>query len=330
MRIKVPFYVGDSIARAPGFDTPIHFSRGALPGIVQEGQNQIAAGKQPLTVYARHSHALNADHLPVGQIVGLEHDGRVGRASIDIYPTPLGMEIQTLVQHKALNAVSLRSSDYELEEAKVNGELMLECQSLRLAGIDFAPDGPAQPTFGIEVLAAEAVIEPVTTPHKEELVENEITLEGLRKDHAALVSEIEKPLREEIATLTQERDTLRSENETLKTAAEAAQKSAFLQELSQKFPEPDKALGLLQEKCKDAKTLAECQALAFPLILDAMAAVKAAPAPAPAVEAVPSIDEQIRSLFVGSGAGQVLTQEGSPSDETDPDAESVFGLALPA
>ena len=116
MKIKVPFFVGNSVSVAPGFDRRLYFSKELLPGIIQEAKAQIGAGNQPLNVYARHKHAMTGDHLPIGAVVDVEAEGRVGYATIELEPiVPDGVNAMTLIRGKKLNAVSLRSREGSTE-----------------------------------------------------------------------------------------------------------------------------------------------------------------------------------------------------------------------
>jgi hypothetical protein len=232
----------------------------------------------PLTVYARHAHAMSAEEMPIGKIVELEHDGRVGRAVIDIVDDGrFGTQTQRLVKAKMLNAVSLRSEEFELEDAKVNGQMVLEAKVLQLAGIDFAPDGPAQPTFGIEVLAAEAVVEHNPPPDEEDDQHMEITLERVRAEAPAIIQEIEKPLREQITSLTAERDSTITERDELRgkvieleKATAKSEADAEVAKLAAEFPKPADALKVLQDKCKDCANAAEVRGTVAPILLDAL------------------------------------------------------------
>jgi len=297
MRLKVPFYVGESIARAPGIPKKVYFPKTLLPSIVQEGQQQIAEGKQPLTVYARHAHATDGTHLPVGAVVALEQEGRVGYATLEISPTSDGKDVQVLAQNKHLNAVSLRSGQgqFELEDRKVNGEAMYVPSRLALSGIDFAPDSPAQPTYGVEILQEEALVEARSEkpPTRRKQLES-LTLETLKSEYSDLVSEIEAPLLAELKKVTKERDALRQEKN-------ATAKDAKLREIAAQFPEPDKALPVLLEMCKDCETDDQVAAKAFPVLLEALKASREAPTKTPR--------EQLLEMFPNSGAGQTIVQE---------------------
>src|SRR6202011_5021156 len=105
-----------------------------------------------------------------------------------------------------LNAVSLRAGPgrFEMEEKRVNGELMLQVNRLAIDGIDFAPDSPAMATYGIEVLAAEARVEAPTPAEPESTkpspkrrtrtrMTEELTLETLPRERPDLIQELETP-----------------------------------------------------------------------------------------------------------------------------------------
>lgn len=331
MRIKVPFYIGNSVARTAAFKKPILFPSSLLPQIVEEGTRRIAEGKMPLTVYARHAHAMSAEEMPIGKIVALEHDNRVGRAVIDIVDDGrYGTQTQRLIKAKMLNAVSLRSEEFELEDAKVNGQMVLEAKVLQLAGIDFAPDGPAQPTFGIEVLAAEAVVEHNPPPDEEDDPHMEITLERVRAEAPAIVQEIERPLREQITSLTAERDSAITERDAerakvieLEKATAKSEADAEVAKLAAEFPQPAEALKVLQEKCKDCANAAEVKAAVAPILLDAL---KHATKPvAPAGDEKPA--GMLLAEMFGKPRGQVITQDATHEDESE--SERVWGLAVP-
>ena len=87
MKIKVPFYVGQSVSRAQGFKHPILWPSAIIPTMVQEMKAQIAEGKQPLTVYGRHAHALGGGHLPVGGVVDVVAENGVGYGILECLST---------------------------------------------------------------------------------------------------------------------------------------------------------------------------------------------------------------------------------------------------
>lgn len=316
MRIKTPFYVGESIARAPGFQRPIYFPRALLPGIVQEGRRQIGEGKQPLTVYARHAHATDGDHLPVGAVVDLEQEGRIGYAVLEISPTSTGRDIQVLAQNRHLNAVSLRSGlgRFELEDKKVNGEPMLTPLRLAIDGVDFAPDSPAQPTYGLQILQEDARVEATAThptPKRRTsppMNPDELTLDVLRAEYPELLAEIEAPLRRENQQLASRLTVLEQERN-------ARLRDEKLREIAGNFPDPEKALPVLQELCAGCETDAQVAEKAFPVLLEALKQAKATEAP--------PIEKPARQvlleMFRPGGAGQVpIVQEGEGAKDHDP------------
>jgi hypothetical protein len=368
MRIKVPFYVGDSISKAPGFNEKLYFPRTQLAPLVSETNRKIGEAKQPLTVYARHAHAMTADLLPIGAVVEtlVGEDGRTGYAIMDILPTdPHGKNAQMLIDAGMLNAVSLRSEygNYQVEKKKINGEAMLEATITTINGIDFAPDGPAMPTYGVEVLAAEASVEPYVeepetetppvaeTPpvvdppvaldeqvtddktdpksnRRQTMSESEIKLEDV-KARPDLVERIVAPVKAELAeakeevtkvtaakveaekkivsltaevealkaaksetetkvvTLTTERDDLYAK-ETLRLRDEK------IREIAREFPDPEKALPILTEGCKDAKTAEDVTKFAYPIMLELFKAKDKAEQEKPK----PTTLEQLRAMFI--------------------------------
>ena len=286
MRVRVPFYQGDSIARPSGWSEPLFFAADELPGIIASGREQIQRGQQPLSVYARHMHAVTADHLPIGRVVSLEQEGHIGYATLEIADDgDFGTRVQHLITAKMLNAVSLRStSELTLEERKVNGELMAMPVGMKLAGIDFAPEGPAMPTFGMQVLAEAPTVEPhETTPHQEDNDNMDITLEAVRAV-PAVVAELEKPLRDRIVSLESaaaaSAKTLETRDAELKAANDRvaalelekgkAEAQGAIAEVASRFPKPKKARKVLAEICKDATSKADVVAAAMPLLLEAV------------------------------------------------------------
>jgi hypothetical protein len=327
MKLRVPFYVGNSIAYAKGIDRPLRFGLEKLDGIIARGNARIAESKQPITVYARHAHASSADKLPVGKVVGLERQGGIGYAIEEIAPTTDGRDVQTLARNKMLNAVSLRAGadSYSLEDITINGEEAFDVD-LDLDGIDFAPDGPAQPTYGIEVLAAEARVEPVVSqPKRSERVLEEITLEAVR-GKTEIVQALEAPLKAEIAKLTQERDEARTALAEKDVKLAEIERDAHIKELAGQFPDPEKALGIIQDLCKDVKTKEGIDSKVMPLLLDAL---KQKPKETP--EAPKPPENPFLAMFPtpsATGAGSVLGLEAL--DRRKEDGEVVTGLAVPA
>lgn len=329
MKIRVPFYVGGSLASTPSLPGKrLHFGADKLPAIIAEGRRQIAESKQPITVYARHAHAASADKLPVGKVIGLEQVGGIGYVIEAIAPTADGRDVQTLARNGMLNAVSLRSGGgrYDLERVLINGEEAFDVQNLRLDGVDFAPDGPAQPTFGIEVLTAEARIEPmpkISTRSKDVL--EDITLEAVR-GKTDIMQAIEAPFKAVNEKLTQELTEVKASLAEKTAALEVIERESYVRELAARFPEPEKALGVIQELCKDVKTKEAIAAKVMPLLLDALKNK-----PMVAEEPKPTANPFI-ALFPGSGSGNPnLNQELKDGDKKIADGtEVVTGLAVPA
>lgn len=311
MRVRMPFYVGNSVAKIPGFGKPVYFGSSILPNIVAEGNRKIAARRQAMTVYSRHANAVNADRLPVGAVTNLEAEGKVGYATIEIAPTSEGRDVQALIRAGHLNASSLRSAQFAMAERKVNGELMLEPTSIALDGIDFAPDSPAMPTYGVEVLAAEAAVEPAPTqPPRRKHPMDDITIDGLRAENPALVTQIEAPLKARIGELE-------GKVNSLVEAEGTRRRDALVAEIASKFPSPEVALPELQKLCAEAKSADEVAALAMPLLLENLNQAKKEPDLAPA--------DKLRAMWTPGGRGQTLTAEGTTTDE----APSVLGFSIP-
>lgn len=324
MTIKVPFYVGGSLARAPGFSQQIYFPSESLPRLIQEGNSQIGEAKQPLTVYARHNSALKADALPVGNVTALEQEDRIGYAVIKVVPTSDGKDVQTLIRHKALNAVSMRTERYQLGRGKVNGKqvLVFETGSL-LDGIDFAPDSPAQPTYGIEVLAQEVRVEPAGTNRRRNLSEPSITLEDVPMDVA---EQIAKPLKTEIADLKAEVKTLRQEKDL-------RDRDDYLRSIADRTVKPDEAFTALVTLCneKSATSKEAASPVVTPFLLQALEDARTEKP-----EPKKTTAEVVRDLFVTrtpSGSGVVSTTEAKPAlsqeAETHPLDVTAGGLSVP-
>jgi hypothetical protein len=370
MRIRVPFYVGDSIAHAPGFSEKLFFPKAALVPIVTEANNKILENKQPLTVYARHAHAVTADYLPIGAVVEtlVGEDGRTGYAVMDILDTdPHGKNAQKLIKAGMLNAVSLRTDygNYTVEKKRINGEAMLQANITSINGIDFAPDGPAQPTYGIQVLMAEASVEPFIEPEATPVVEpvaeksspkskrsqnmDELKLEDV-KARPDIVEQIVAPVKAQLSQVREELvqskdgftsyklesekkvDALTKELETLKTekakvevekakvesekVAVMAERDNYasketirlrdekIKEIAGEFPEPEKALPILVEGCKDAKTADDVTKFAYPIMLELFKARREKEKETP--KATP-LDQLLEMFTKPSGAG--ITQE---------------------
>lgn len=320
---RVPFYVGNSVATPMGLEQKVYFPAAILAETVAEGRKQLSAGKQPLTVYARHSHALDAAHLPIGRIVALDEKGPVGYADVEIAPTvPDGANMQTLLETGMVNAVSLRSLKNKFEQVKVDGETMLECKKLTLAGLDFAPDGPALPTYGVQILNEAAVIEAVapTTPAKEDSAEMDLTLEAV-KARPDIVSAITQPLSDKVVALegelkdsrkavkkaeelsTELKDkvtALETEVATARAAKTAAEIEGVVNTALGKVPadKRDAAKELILEAVKDCATATEAKAAAFELLLESGFAT----APTSTEGRVLSVKERMTALFTGRSA----------------------------
>lgn len=300
MRFRTPFYVGGSVTRAKGFSKPILFQESILPNIITKGQARISSGRPPLTVYARHAHSDTKDHLPIGKVTALEQEGRIGYATLDILDVkPFGEHTQALIRAEMLDSVSLRCEpgSYQLEARRVDGVPMLVCESLDVDGIDMAPDGPAQDTYGFKVLTQEAVItndEPVT-PHKEtsSVGDEALTLEAVRANTRVL-EEIERPLKDQISGLTQERDVLLQEKSL-------RERDATIEEIAAKAGNPTEFAAHVRQVCdaQGVKDKGGVNALLAPILLQEMERMKTAQ---PSAES--DADKTARLFRVG-GAGQV-------------------------
>jgi hypothetical protein len=315
MRVRVPFYRGGSLTKAPGFTKRIFFGRDILPALVQEGNRDLEGGKHPLTVYARHAHATSGRDLPIGGVVGLEHDGSDGYGILEIVPTSNGRDAQLLLQSKHVNSVSLRSgSDYELEPGKINGESVLVAKKLRIAGIDLAPEGPAQDTYGIQILnenvqvEADTEVDPDGTGNRRNRRNNldPITLEEVPQDVRA---QIESPIRTEL-------EQAKADNVRLTQEIHQRDLDAFIAEVASSTPEPDKTRQVLQDLVKEKgyTTREQLAPVVLPLLLEANAKLRANGATTvvtlPAPE--PSASDKLRDMFAPkpAGSGTVVTQEG--------------------
>ncbi len=312
MRLRVPWYVGNSVARIAGFSKKVYFPDGILAETAAKASRVMEAKAPGLTSYARHAHAMTKDQVPAGEVVALEHDGHKGFAVIDVNSTRWGQDIQALARAKQLRATSLRSptGGWQGVERNINGESMLKLTSLDLEGIDFAPDGAAMPTYGVEVLAAEAADEPAPTqvPRRTHSMDD-ITVDGLRAESPQVVKDIEAPLKARITELEQKVDA--------QIAAEKVrERDALIAEIAAKFPDPDAALPELQKLCAEATSRDEVAALAMPLLLENLTAVKAEPAKSP--------EDKLRAMFPGSGAGQTIQAEAHVETET------IDGFAVPS
>jgi len=327
LRVKMPFYVGESIAKPPHIPGKVYFPTALLSETVAEGKKQIAAGKQPLTVYARHHHAESSDYLPIGGIVGLEQEGRIGYAILEIEPTTLGKDAQILLQAKPpkLNAVSLRSGPkrFELEEVKVNGEHMYRPTKLWLDGVDFAPDAPAMPTYGLEILTAEATVEKESeiTKKKEvsQQVPDEITLEAV-KAMPEIVGEIEKPLLERLSAEMTKNKNLAAEVATLKEKDARTELNDYAKEMASKHPQKEEAEKVFLELAGTCKTKEEFAAKLLPHFVNASASIKSVTAE--------TLEDKVKKLFPVTSS-QGLTQETEDEEKIDENIERVGALVVP-
>lgn len=313
MRVRVPWYVGNSVATIAGFNKKLYFPTGILAETASKGSAKIASKSPGMTSYARHSQATAKTELPCGDVIALEVQGSKGYATIDVNSTRWGQDIQALARAGQLRAVSLRTGvgGYGVVERKVNGELMLEATSLDLDGIDFAPDGAAMPTYGVEVLAAEAAVEPAPTQPQRRHTMDPITIDGLRAEYPQIVAEIESPLRKEL-------DALKTEKAALIQAEAVRKRDGLIAEIAAKFPKPDEALPALQTLCAEAKTADEVAALAMPLLLDNLTQTPKEPEVSAA--------DKLRAMFSPGGRGQTIQAEAATNQTDEP---SVLGFAIP-
>jgi len=326
LKVKMPFYIGESIAKPPHIPAKVYFPTSLLSETIAEGLKQIKAGKQPLTVYARHNHALSNDYLPIGGIVGLEQEGRTGYVILEIEPTTQGKDAQILLRKGKLNAVSLRSGPkrFEMEEVRVNGEAMYKPTKLLLDGVDFAPDSPAMPTYGLEILTAEAKIEPVTK-EKEVIqqVEPELTLEAVRA-RPDIVEEIEKPFLKRLDEELAKNKTLTAEVASLNEKVSRNDLIKYVEEMASKHPKKDEALKVFLELAEQCKTKEEFSAKVLPYFVDAAAAIK------PAVTAETAQD-RLKRLFQPTPSQSITaeTEDNETEDDDKPKFEKVGALEVP-
>jgi hypothetical protein len=330
VRMRVPFYVGNSTSKVAGFSKKVLWSATTLPSIVQEGNRQIAEGKQPLTVYARHSHAMNSVDLPIGDIVNLEQEGSTGYAILEVLPTdPHGKNIILLAESKKINAVSLRSMRFDLTAATVNGESMLVCEGMCLDGIDFAPNGPAQPTFGIQILQEEATVTPdvevpPTTENRSVKVSDTNTVITLEDVPADVREAIEAPLRAQLKTVTTERNVLVAEKDL-------SARDEYLRMVSSKSDNPEegfKALVALCEKHGAVNTTTAAPHVT-PFLLAALDAARTGKV----VTQELSVEARASALFGANktaGNGKTSTEAtGTLSQEKVSPDRMIGGLVLP-
>ena len=333
MRVRVPFYRSGSLSRAPGFAKRLLFDSELGKSIVQEAQQRIDSGKQPLTVYARHAHALSGEHLPIGGVVGLEFDGSTGYGILEIVPTSDGRDAQTLVQHKHVRSVSLRSdTNWVAEPMKVDGESVLHVKSMHLEGIDLAPNRPAQDTYGMQILNEGAEVtadtdEPVVDDPDRRKHLDPITLENVPAD---VRQQIEAPIRQELERVTAERDQLSQE----RTQREL---SDYVAEIAAKSPKPDETRQVLQDLAKEkgCTTRGELSVHVAPILLELLS-TRGTVAPTTLAPA----SDRLKAMFgvtTGEPTGHAVTQEPKPGngDATHVMLESkdhefaVGGLAIP-
>lgn len=314
LSVRVPFFIGNSLANIPGFDERLYFNASALPGLIAEGQARITEAKRPINVFARHAHAHSQAELPIGVVRGFSQKGSVGYADLDIISEGLGAQAQSLIRNKMLNAVSLRSKkgNFEVQEKSINGEDVLEVTQISIDGIDFAPELPAMETYGIEQLAAESVVSDRSEKSEKEadiVADGDLNLENVRK-RSDIVLEIERPLREQVASLTAERDSSVKELGSWKERAIAAEAlvaksnlEAFLREIASSFADPAATYGVLAESVKDAKSKEEAQAIIMPVLLRGLKSKKAEiEAEAPKSKAEKLFDDLFPTPANGAGS----------------------------
>jgi hypothetical protein len=340
-RIKVPFYVGDSISKAPGFDRKILFPTALLPAIVAEAKTQISDGRQPLTVYPRHKTALDGSDLPIGGIVDLVQDGRVGSVIIDVVNKGKGEQAIALMKHKGsdgrpqplLNAISLRSGPGRFEMESITMEDgnpdVLKVTKLLLDGVDFAPDSPAMKTYGIEFLAAESRTNDNSLEEDTGSNSMTLTLESLKTQHRTLVEEIEAPFHDKIAELTQEISVLNTRIGGYEQREAQRELKEYFQMVVDGLPGDlkDERRAVLAEIMNDCRTKAEFNDRVMPIILLGLDHNR---------KPVETKEERLRKLFsVETGKGQpgaAVTAETVPADDgsLDDGMERIGPLEIPS
>lgn len=135
-----------------------------------------------------------------------------------------------------------------------------------------------------------------------------LTLEELRAEWPELVWDIEAPLRKAVDRATSERDRLLADrNERLKDEK--------LREIASQFPEPDKALPVLQEMCSECETDAQVAEKAFPVLLEALARSRTNGAP---VMVEKPAREVLLEMFRPGGSGKPVIQETDIGKEINP------------
>ena len=349
MRVRVPFYRGGSLTRAAGFSKRLFFSKELLQEIVQGANDSITTGRPPLTVYARHLDALSGRELPIGAVTGIEQEGSTGYGILEIAPTSKGRDAQVLIQHKHVRSVSLRSGkEYELEPVKLDGESVLAVKHMSFAGIDLAPNGPAQDTYGMEILNEEPSLtadndgtevdqDPDNTRRKRHL--DPITLEDVPQDVRA---QIESPIRQELDA---------AKSKVAELTQEIAQRdlSAYIDEIANYHSKPEDARKVLQDLAKEkgCTTRDQLSVHVQPILLDILRDRKANGTGAITVT---SPSDTLREMFAGKPAGSgtvtdpppggVVTQDGGGNGSGGANGEHVLletgsfesaagGLAIP-
>lgn len=332
-KIKVPFYVGDSLSRAPGFDQKILFPTHLLSEVIAEAKAQIADGRQPLTIYPRHKTALDGSDLPIGGIVDLVQEGRVGYIIADVVNKGKGEQAIALMKHKPplLNAVSLRAGPgrFEMESIEMEDKEVLKVTKLHLDGVDFAPDSPAMKTYGIEVLAAESRVVENNSPKEDLITEVNLTLEALKREHRPLVEEIEAPFHDKIAELTQEISLLQSRITGYETREARRELEEYFRMVVDGLPADlkEERKAVLAEIMQECKTQAEFNNRVMPIILLGLDKNR---------QPVMSKEDRLRKLFsVDGGKGQpgaAVTAETVPAEDavTDDGREMVGPLEVPS
>jgi hypothetical protein len=289
--------------------------------------------EQPFNgLFSTRSRSCN-DRLPIGAIVDLQQEGRIGYAILEIEPTTEGKDAQILLKTKPpkLNAISLRSGPkrFELEEVQVNGEIMYKPTKLLMDGVDFAPDKPAMANYGVEILAAEASVTSVGKIKEKEVrlqVGEELTLEAVR-GRPDIVEEIEKPLlvslnaeKEKNKTLDDKNKTLTAEIETYKKSAARRDLDDYVAEMASKHPKKEEALEIFAEVAKDCQTKEEFSAKILPYFVNATVALK------PTEKSV-TLEDRMKKLFPESHSVS-LTEEEEPNGNSLT-AEKVGALEVP-
>jgi len=331
LRIRAPFYVGESVNVPPHFDRKVIFPTAVLQETVAEGKQQIKAGVQPLTVYSRHSAAQSNGHLPIGGIVDLAQEGRVGYATIDLVNEGDGRVAIGLLKHEPplLNAISLRARPgrFEMEHALHEEEKAYRVTKLLIDGVDFAPDSPAMATYGIEVLQ-ETADKGENNPKKEDNLD--LTLERLRTEHGSLVAEIEHPLVQEVEQRDARIKVLEQELQGFKDAQAKREIAKLIDDIAGNHAKKAEVVSVLQEMVRDCKTKEEAAVILLPVMQEILAKQQVVP--------VETAKERLSKLFnAGQGGGRGksnLEQErvdGTPDDDDSASEykQSVGPLGIP-